>query len=340
MTDDRLDSARGALLGLAVGDAIGMPAHFHRHARSGWSRAMLWQLSADLDAQQVSRPLLPFTPTADGHPLCGTDDTETMATAALVLLGAEDHGSDGLFRRWRHYIAEDPEAWCGTAERSAARNARKGLVPPHTGADNPVHWDDGAVSAAVACGVRYAGDVEQADRVAAAYAGITHAHEGVEAARAMARIIAALVAGSPWEAALDEGAAAVARDGWLGRNLRTAEEIARQASSAFAAVPALARALSPGTYSDARVAPETLPAALAIARLCGPAPEAAIQAASLLSRQSDSLPAMVGAMTGAAAGADALPEEWRTEVDEVRGVLVPGVAGTRLGTLATRLLPT
>lgn len=339
MTDDRLDAARGALTGLAIGDAVGLPAHFHRNARAGWSRAMLWQLSADLDAQQVSRPLLPFAPAAfDGQALCGTDDTETMVVAALVLLEATDHDVPALFRLWRHYLADAPDAWCGIAERSAVRNTESGLVPPATGADNPVHWDDAAVSAAVACGVHYAGDIGQAGRVAAAYASITHAHEGVEAACAMARVIAALVGGEPWDAALDAGTTEIREDGWLGRNLRTAQEIAAGATTAFAAIPALSRALSPGTYSHAGVAPETLPMALAIARLCGPAPEAAIQASGMVSRQSDSVPAMVGAITGAAAGAHALPEAWRTEVDTVHGVLIPGVAGTRLGELAARLL--
>ncbi|MFC4565880.1 ADP-ribosylglycohydrolase family protein [Nocardiopsis mangrovi] len=339
MTVDRRDAARGAVLGLAVGDAAGLPAWFHRAARSGWSRSMLWRLSADLDAQQVSRPLLPFSPAAtEPEPLCGTDDTEAMAVAAMALLDGDGHDAPGLFAAWRRYYAEEPDVWTGIAERSAIRNTRAGLVPPATGADNPVHWDDGAVATGVAFGVRYAGDPDVAGGAAAGYAGITHAEDGVWAAEAMARTIAALVGGADLEDAVAAGVARVPEDSWLGRNLRHAQRVRETAESAFAAVPELTRVLSPGRYSHAGVAPETLPVALAIARLSGGDPAQGVQSAALMARQSDSVPAMVGALCGAVRGAGALPGSWVAEVDTVRGVLVPAVAGLSLSDLADRLL--
>ncbi|MFC3995251.1 ADP-ribosylglycohydrolase family protein [Nocardiopsis sediminis] len=339
MTVDRHDAARGAVLGLAVGDAAGLPAWFHRAARSGWSRSMLWRLSADLDAQQVSRPLLPFSPAATGpQPLCGTDDTETMAVAALALLDGAAHDVPELFAAWRRYYADDPGVWSGIAERSAIRNARSGLVPPVTGADNPVHWDDSAVATGVAVGVRYAGDPDGAGRVAAGYAGITHAEDGVWAAEAMARAIAALIGGETLEDAVAVGVSQVPEDSWLGRNLRRAQRIRESAESAFAAVPEMTRVLSPDRYSHAGVAPETLPVALTIARLSDGDPAQGVQSAALMARQSDSVPAMVGALCGAARGAGALPEAWTAEIDTVRGVLVPAVAGLSLSDLADRLV--
>ncbi|WP_037936841.1 ADP-ribosylglycohydrolase family protein [Streptosporangium roseum] len=340
MPVDRLSAASGALLGLAVGDAAGLPAQFHRRARSGWARAAGWRLSAALDEQRVSRPLLPFTLGAgDDIPLCATDDAEAAAVAALVLLRSPDHGQDALFAGWRAQMVDVPEVWTGIAERSAVLNTERGLLPPFTGTDNPAHYSDGAVPAGVSIGIRYAGDPGLAAEVAGRYAEITHADDGVWAVRAMAWAIAALVGGVPLGDALAGAVAGVPGESWLGRNLARAAHIRDTAASPFEAVPELVQRLSPATYSHGGVAPETLPVAFALAELAQGDLPTAIMSASLVARQSDSMPAMAGALCGAASGLPAVPATWRDQVDELAGVLTPQLKGLRLTDLARRLLP-
>ncbi|WP_344892986.1 ADP-ribosylglycohydrolase family protein, partial [Nonomuraea antimicrobica] len=183
------DRARGALLGLAIGDAAGMPALYHRSARLGGPRAWLWRLGAEADANQVLRFPLPFTL---GRPepleLSGTDDTEFAVAAARILLGSgADATREELFAGWREMVVDRAgEVWSGVAERSSIVNAEEGLTPPATGNDNPAHFDDGAVARAVPVGIRHAGRPDRAADVATRLAEITHADDGVWAAAAMA----------------------------------------------------------------------------------------------------------------------------------------------------------
>ncbi|MET7335006.1 ADP-ribosylglycohydrolase family protein [Nonomuraea sp. NPDC005650] len=333
----RQERAVGALLGLAAGDAAGLPAQFHRRARSAWVRATGWRLSAALDEQRVSRPLLPFTPgIGDDLPLSPTDDAETAAVAALVLLGAPRHDSATLFAEWRKHMSDD--VWTGVAERSAIINSARGLTPPATGNDNPVHYSDSAVPAAVSIGLYYAGDPATAAEVAARYAEITHAEDGVWAAQAMAVAIASLVGGASLRDALQEAAGAIPEGSWTARNLARAARIRESARSAFDAVPGLVEQLSPAVYSHGGVAAETLPTAFVLAELAGGDLATALGSAALVARQSDSMPAMVGALCGAASGAAAVPDTWRRHVDEIAGVLIPDLKGLSLTALAGRLL--
>ncbi|MFF0224139.1 ADP-ribosylglycohydrolase family protein [Streptomyces sp. NPDC004629] len=330
------DRALNALLGLAAGDATGLPAQFHRQARSAWAREAGWKFSAALDEQRVSRPLLPFTLGAgDPVPLSCTDDAETAAIASLVLLQCEEENSQtDLFSGWLDWMGGD-DVWTGVAERSAVINAARGLVPPATGNDNPEHWSDGAVPAGVPIGIRYAGDPATAAEVAGRYARISHAADGVWATQAMARAIAALVSGVPLAEALADAASSVPDDSWLSRNLAVARRIRGSAATPFEAVPDLVAELAPAVYSHACVATETLPVAFVLAELSGGDLPTALGAAALVSRQSDSMPAMVGAVCGAAGAV--LPESWRRHVDEVPGVLNPRLKGIRLSDLADRL---
>lgn len=331
-----LDRAHGALLGLAVGDALGLPADFHRSVRHEWSRGALWGGSAALDAERVSRPLLPFTVTLDGVAgVVPTDDAETAAVAALVLLEAEDHAA-GLFPRWLEHHSRD-DVWCGVAARSAVANAALGLQPPATGNDNPAHYDDSAVPAGVSIGIAYRGRAAAASGVAAAYASITNAEDGVWATQWMAVAIALIVDGSSIPDALAEAARAVPPTGWLADNFAVAAEIVDRGGSAFSALPELIGRLSPRNYSHAGVAPETVPLAAAIVRLTGGDPAAAIPLALSIARKSDSLPAIVGALCGAAAGAAAF-EAWSPSVETLRGILLPTTSGLTLAELARRLV--
>ncbi|MEU6786498.1 ADP-ribosylglycohydrolase family protein [Nonomuraea angiospora] len=336
-TARRANRAAGALLGLAAGDAAGLPAQFHRRAGSAWARAAGWRLSAALDEQRVSRPLLPFTlGIGDDLPLSPTDDAETAAMAALVLLEAPGHDSDALFAEWRKRMPAD--VWTGVAERSAIINSARGLTPPATGNDNPMHYSDSAVPAGVSIGLYYAGDPAGAAEVARRYAEITHAEDGVWAAQAMAVAIASLVGGASLRDALREAESAFPENSWTARNLARAARVRESARTAFDAVPGLVERLSPAVYSHGGVAPETLPTAFVLAELADGDLATALGSAALVARQSDSMPAMVGALCGAASGAAVVPDAWRRHVDEIAGVLVPDRKGLSLTALAGRLL--
>lgn len=338
MLDDSalLARARAVLLGLAIGDALGAPADVHRSVRAPWVRGRLWAGSAELDAERVSRPLLPFAPTLyDARGISATDDTEEAVAAAICLLAADAGTDANLFARWLA-IHADRDAWLGVAARSAERNAARGLVPPVTGNDNPAANDDAAVPAGIVCGILHAGDEAAASASARRYAQITHAGDGIDAAAFAAVLVARALDG-----AVIGDAAAIARreitpDSWLEAGIDAALAIVRDASDAFDAIPSLIRELSPRMYSHAGTVAETLPLALAVTMLAEAQASRAIPLSLTIARKADSLPAFVGAFCGALGGG-AAPEPWY-ELDAVRGHLLPAVAGSSLDAVAADLV--
>jgi ADP-ribosylglycohydrolase len=335
------DRGYGAMIGLCLGDAVGMPALFHRSAALGWRRSILWEFTADLDRQHINKFMLPFTL---GRPeellLCGTDDTEFAVVAAEMLLGVDDPlDARALFEQWRRLVVDvEEEVWSGVAERSSILNARKGLVPPATGNDNPHHYDDGAVPRAVPVGVRFAGRPDDAARVAGEVASITNAEDGVFAAEAMAASISVLVAGATPQVALDVGRRHIPTDSWLGRELESALRTLAEHDSVWAALPVLIDTSVNASYSFGNIAPETLAVAYAVMIGTDADLVQGLGLASLVAKQSDSMPAMVGALAGAALGASSMPSTWRDRLDFLRGVCVPATAGASIRTVAQRLV--
>ncbi|HUC21734.1 MAG TPA: ADP-ribosylglycohydrolase family protein [Streptosporangiaceae bacterium] len=335
------DRARGALLGLAVGDAAGFPALYHRTVRLGKRRGALWRLSAGLDQQQVLRFVLPTSSALpEALHVGATDDGEFAALTAIILLEcAGDYSTDALFAGWQRHVVEPADGiWSGIAERASITNARRGLRPPYTGNDNPAHFDDGAAARAVAVGICFAGAPASAAVVARNLAEITHAADGVWAAEAMAATISAAVAGSGLRDAIEAGHRLIPADSWLSRQVSHALELAGAAASAFDVAAELSDNVANSSYSFGTVAPETLASAYALALAADGDPQVAIPAAATIAKQADSVPALVGAITGALAGAEQLPAAWASRVEVLRGICVPALEGVRLSDLADKLL--
>jgi ADP-ribosylglycohydrolase len=338
---DRRDRARGALVGLAIGDAAGLPALYHRSARLEGPRKWLWHFGAEADSNHVLRFPLPFTL---GRPepleLAGTDDTEFAVAAALILLDAGAPATPGeLFAGWRALVVDRAdEVWSGIAERSSIVNTQAGITPPATGSDNPALFDDGAVARAVPVGIRHAGHPDQAAEVASRLAEITHADDGVWAAAAMAAGIAAALSGAHAAEAIDIGLGQIPPGTWLDRQMTRALDLAATATTPLDLVAELNDKVANASYSFGTIAPETLASAFAIVLATGGDPITALPLAGMVAKQSDSMPAMVGALTGALNGAEALPRTWREKVDEVRGHCLPHLAGTSLVAVADDLV--
>jgi ADP-ribosylglycohydrolase len=332
---DRLDRAVGAVHGLALGDALGAPASEHRTVRDPWVRQMLRKGPLELDESRVLRPVVPFVLSAIGAPaLVPTDDAETFAVAARVLLEAPGRDADSLFDTWRPLL-DAPDTWTSTAQRSALVNAATGLRPPHTGADNPAFYDDSVLPGALAAAIA-GGDPGAAAGLARTYATLTHDGTGVHAAAAYARVVAHLLDGAALRPALEAGAEDLAADDWLADNVRDAFRIVDEARSPFAALPGLVARFAPRTYSHPGTVAETLPLALAVTALTGADHEAALPLALSVTRHQDSLPALVGALCGAAGSAPS--GSGLDDLDVLQGVTVPAVAGRSLAELARALV--
>jgi ADP-ribosylglycohydrolase len=225
----------------------------------------------------------------------------------------------------------------GFAERAAIDNLRRGLEPPTTGRDNPQHYEDGACARAISIGIARAGHADAAAELARLDAEVSHAEDGVWAAQAMAVAVASLVGGSPMDAALAVARAAFPRDSWIAYMDQRAQTCLRSAGSPADLALLLSQQVIDAIYSYASIAPQTLPAAFALAS-CGTDPMHIMTAANTIARAADSLPALVGALTSAHSGIASLPSRWRERVAESRGVCLPFTAGTNLCLTANHLM--
>lgn len=338
---DRLDRAQGALLGLAAGDAAGYPAMYHRLIALPARRRAMWRRALEADAELVNKFPLPYSQSAPLATMAfgPTDDAEQAALAAQVLLDlGDDPTTDELFDQWFRRVDPQRDAlWGSIADRSAILNARQGLRAPTTGNDNPHHYDDSSVARSVPVGIRWSGDPGRAARVARRMASITNADVGIDGAAAFAAAIATIVGGGDIAQALEAARCEIGEDSWLSRKWGVAEAVLAAEGCVLAAIPRFHDEVANVEYGFGNVVAETLPIALIIARESAGFGEA-LGLAALLPKQADTMPAMVGALVGAASGAGSLPATWCAAVEELRGICVPSTKGVRLRQLASELI--
>lgn len=127
------------------------------------------------------------------------------------------------------------------------------------------------------------------------------------------------------------------QDSWIAYGDRIARQCRAEAHSPHDLMLLLATRLINSVYSYGNAAPETLPAAFALAEACGADVQAAVLLANGIPKAADSLPAMVGALCGAAQGSGALSARWQTQLTMCRGLCLPFTAGVRLDDLAHQL---
>jgi ADP-ribosylglycohydrolase len=343
MTLSRFDRAYGALLGLALGDALGFPALFHRTFQFPEKRRdFLWRTNHALARQRVIRLTLPFTHRIAPETLAPfpTDDTEYAVFAAqTILAGGPEPAADTFARAWRERVLPHAGAvLTGFSERAALDNLARGLEPPATGEDNPQHYDDSAACRAVPIGLYCAGDPDRAARLAGLDAQVTNAEDGVFAARAMAAAVAELAAGRDLDAGLARGRAELPAGSWSAHGEAAAQACLRETEGVPDLVLALTTRLINTVYSYGNAAPETLPAAFALVARCAGDLPAAVLAANAIPKSADSLPALVGALCGAWQGNAVVSPAWRDQLETCRGLCLPFTAGVRLSHLAQSLV--
>lgn len=342
---DRRERLLGAMFGLAYGDALSFPALFHRFQHPDIPRKrhqFLWRQNAELDEQGISRLMLPFTHRIAKETLeiCPTDDTEWAAFTLTALLDCGGAPSAACFlEAWRkHILPAKDHLHTSFSERAAVENLERGLLPPATGDDNPLYYEDCAVARAVPIGLFCAGDADRAAQLAEADAQITQAEDGVYAARAMAAAVALLADGADLDSALRRARREFPVDSWIAHLDAVAQDCLSEIEQPADLTILLTARVINSVYSYGSVAPETLPSAFVITTACGGDLHKAVALAAGIAKSADSLPAMVGALCGAVQGWGVVSPLWRESLTTLRGLSLPFLAGADLETLANRLL--
>ncbi|WP_086825760.1 ADP-ribosylglycohydrolase family protein [Allokutzneria sp. NRRL B-24872] len=330
-------SVVGALMGLAVGDALGWPAAKHRAGLlPAWTRRLARELDTFAEEHGVSSLPVPMAlnqPTAALR-LGPSDDAEWAVFAALAGTG----GADAVRSAWIELAEYKRPVSARISVRAGLANLAAGLRPPASGHDNPHFFDDAACARAVGLATLCPGDPAAAAELAEVDARHTQDGDGVLGARAMAAAISSALGGASPAEAVDAALLELPDGTEIGRNARRAVHYGRH-SDTFSLIPLLENGVVDHVYSYGTAAAETVPVALALVLASGARLGEAVSAAACLSRLADSAPALTGALAGALSGSQSgdVPMTWRASCRELRGTSLPWLAGTDLIDLAGRI---
>ncbi|GAA2263264.1 hypothetical protein GCM10010145_41780 [Streptomyces ruber] len=310
------ERARGALLGLAVGDALGAPAENMKPSRirARWGR---------------------ITGFVAEHP-CGTDDTEYAIFSGLLLAR---HGSALTVAHaeaaWHEYIADLDEGafrGAGFSERGTLENLRRGLAAPAS-AQHRHAWSDGLAIRAAPFGVFAAGRPAEAARLVAVDGAVSHDGEGIHGGRAVAAGVATAMTGAPTAAVVASALAVVPDDSWTARSLRRAVAVAHRGERAVRSAVVI------GGYPWADLAPEAVALAFgAYAAADGDFVDSVLTAVNM-GRDADTTAAVAGALAGASRGVSSVPPKWASAIGPARGTCLPSMAGHHVLDVADLLVP-
>ncbi|MFI1433388.1 ADP-ribosylglycohydrolase family protein [Streptomyces lydicus] len=338
---DVRDRARGALLGLAVGDALGAPAENMKPSqiRQRWGR---------IEGYLEDDP-------------AGTDDTEYAIFSGLLLAA---HGSaltvahvEAAWHRWIADRDEGPFRGAGFSERGTLENLRRGLAAPIS-AQHRHAWSDGLAMRAAPFGVFAAGRPTEAARLVAIDGTVSHDGEGIYGGRAVAAGVAAAMVALPQgpsagprpggtsitDTVIAAALSVVPEDSWTARSLRRAISAAQRCRhdpgiTRLGTERAVRSAVVVGGYPWTDLAPEAVGLAFgAFAAAHGDFAGSVLTAVNM-GRDADTTAAVAGALAGALCGAAALPETWTAAIGPARGSCLPSMAGYHVLDIADLLAP-
>jgi ADP-ribosylglycohydrolase len=301
------DRAIGALTGLALGDALGMPTQYLPRETIRERYGILDDFHAGPDDNDISRGV------PAGHV---TDDTDQAVILGDLFVAG--HGSvdpdkfAGELLRWERRMRESgSHDLLGPSTLKALALAAEGVSPDRTG-----RWGDtnGAAMRIAPIGVGVPGDpperlvdaVEQASRV-------THnTGIAIAGASAIAAAVSSGVAGHPLAESLRRAVEAARIGGQRGHYVAGADVADRiewaldlvSGRSADEAIDIVYRLVGAGVATQ-----EAVPAALAFASLYPGDLWAATRHAASLGGDCDTIAAMTGAVVGAHAGLTSVPKE-------------------------------
>ncbi|MEV4359768.1 ADP-ribosylglycohydrolase family protein [Nonomuraea sp. NPDC049625] len=311
------DKARGCLLGLAAGDALGAPAE-------------------NLSPSEIRRRWGRLTEIEGG----GTDDTEYAIFAASLLVR---HGhaltSADVAQAYRREIIPriaGPMRGAGFSELGTIEALRRGLEPPLTGLVHSHGWSDGLAMRAAPYGLFCPGDPAEAARLVEQDGLVSGSGEGILGGRAVAGAVAAAMGEASAQDVVRAALSVIPADSWTARNVvRACATLPTTDEEAL--VEALHEAVVVRHYPWTDVAPEAVALALAAVLAGDGDVEASVTFGVSLGRDADTIGAIAGAIAGAMRGEGGVPERWAARIGPVTGKCLPVVAGKHVLDVADEL---
>lgn len=308
------DKARGALIGLAIGDSFG-----------------------DAARNQNNQLSYGFTADFNKGASWSTDDTEFALLTALTLIDCQGKlTSQHVVNRWLEHVATQDELKRGGAsEFEASINLRKGLRPPFTGRYNAYSHSDGAAMRMAPVGILFAGDPQRAIEVAQIDAEISHDREGIWGAQAVAAAVAVAMADGTIEEILAAAMSAIPKGAWFEYAMTKAFDIVDKARGDVleAWMP-----LHDELWTSYKAAvSEAVAQAFGVLKLCNNNFRMGVTWAGNFGRDADTIGAICGAVLGAKYGASCIPPRWIEKTRHPTGTCLAFTKGLDLLQVADQL---
>ena len=331
-----LTRARGALYGLAIGDALGMPT----------------QMLSRAEIVRRWGPLLPgFEPAPPGHPIAGgmpagavTDDTEQAILLARLLVKGrgtiDPHELAGALTEWERAMAERGSLdLLGPSTKRAVAAILAGVPPEEAGATGTTN---GAAMRIAPVGIAVPVALHDSipnlrlstlvDRAVMASCVTHNTGVALAGAAAVAAAVSAGVSGATIAEATALGiqaASSAARRGHWVAGADVAARIEWATSLVASHGQAEAAELIYTLVGTSLATQESVPAAFAVLAAVPADPWRACRMAASLGGDSDTIAAMTGAIAGACHGARSFPPEAIAAID-AQGLGLAALAGDLL----------
>jgi len=331
-----LTRARGALYGLAIGDALGMPT----------------QMLSRAEIVRRWGPLLPgFEPAPPGHPIAGgmpagavTDDTEQAILLARLLVKGrgtiDPHELAGALTEWERAMAERGSLdLLGPSTKRAVAAILAGVPPQEAGAAGTTN---GAAMRIAPVGIAVPVALHDStlnlglstlvDRTVMASCVTHNTGVALAGAAAVAAAVSAGVSGATIAEATALGiqaASSAARRGHWVAGADVAARIEWATSLVASHAQAEAAELIYTLVGTSLATQESVPAVFAVLAAVPADPWRACRMAASLGGDSDTIAAMTGAIAGACHGAGSFPPEAIAAID-AQGLGLAALAGDLL----------
>jgi ADP-ribosylglycohydrolase len=331
-----LTRARGALYGLAIGDALGMPT----------------QMLSRAEIVRRWGPLLPgFEPAPPGHPIAGgmpagavTDDTEQAILLARLLVKGrgtiDPHELAGALTEWERAMAERGSLdLLGPSTKRAVAAILAGVPPEEAGATGTTN---GAAMRIAPVGIAVSVALHDStpnlrlstlvDRTVMASCVTHNTGVALAGAAAVAAAVSAGVSGATIAEATALGiqaASSAARRGHWVAGADVAARIEWATSLVASHAQAEAAELIYTLVGTSLATQESVPAAFAVLAAVPADPWRACRMAASLGGDSDTIAAMTGAIAGACHGAGSFPPAAIAAID-AQGLGLAALAGDLL----------
>lgn len=282
-----LDKALGALSGVAIGDSFG-------------------------DASRKPENQLSYGITTDFSQGASwsTDDTEFALLTAKILIDCGGNlTTDDVVKGWMDkVVGQDEFPRGGASEIEAARNLRRGIMPPLSGQYNSYYHSDGSAMRIAPIGIVCAGDPKRAAELSEIDSNVSHYREGIWGAQAVAVAVSIAMVDGTIDEIIEGAMSVIPKDSWLYYSMNKAIEVVDQAEGDFfnAWMPLHNELWT--TYKAA--VPEAVAAAFGILKLVNKDFKSGVIAAGNFGRDADTIGSIVGAVLGAKFGASNIPQDW------------------------------